>query len=95
LAPLPVGGSTALPVHVWAHIISFFMVGINGIHNACMAAREVCNAASVCRDTRLAAADVLLKTASDPELEKAVADPVGMQKAELALRIIWRKDLKI
>jgi len=49
-----------------------------------------CNAASVCRDTRLAAADVLRKAASDPDLEKAVADPAGMQKAELVLRILWR-----
>ncbi len=93
LAPLPVGGSSALPVHVWAHILSFFMVGINGIHDACMAAREVCNVASVCRDTRLAAADVLRKAASDPDLEKAVADPVGMQKAQLkavCLKYGWR-----
>jgi len=49
-----------------------------------------CSAAYVCQDTWLAAADVLRKAASDPDLEKAVADPPGMQKAELALRILWR-----
>ena len=88
-----VEGSTVLPVHVWADVLSALMRDdINAVRDACLAARDVCSAAMVCRDLRLAAVDVLRGADTgddDPErdarLARAVSYPAGMQKPELKL----------
>lgn len=82
----PADGSTALPVHVWAEVLSTLM---RDAWDPCVAAKTVCVAAAVCRDLRLASVEVLRHAMADddPEgnarLSRAVSDPSGMKKEEL------------
>ena len=83
-------GSTVLPVHVWADVLSVLMSDSNAVMDGCIAARDVCSAAMVCRDLRLASVEVLKGAGTDdddPEmlarLSMAVSNPSGMKKPEL------------
>lgn len=86
-----VEGSTVLPVHVWTEVLSALMIhDVNPVRDACLAARDVCSAAMVCRDMRLAAVEVLrgaetddADPARDARLARAVSYPADTKKPEL------------
>ena len=85
-------GSTVLPAHVWTSVLESLGRRPNAVYDACLCARDVCNAALVCRDLRVAAREVLSSPSSpllaslpapDPKLCTAVYEPGRLTKPEL------------